>query len=225
MMLLEPRLKRALLFSLILHGVLLTLLVSAVGVKESSPPAQALAMRIVDRAVLPVSSLTEASKPLPRREIAVPSPFSRRVEESTALGAASPGMATMSAAVSAPGAEKSGSERSSQPETRVLADGVREYRFALGREAQRFKEEYARRYSEIERQSRQGREGRVELALRAFPGVPPTVSLTKSSGHTVLDEQALEVIGRAVKVTAMPSSLRGLEFTMPLVMDFRHDDE
>ena len=105
-------------------------------------------------------------------------------------------------------------------------EGVRDYRLALGREAHRFKQEFERRYSSLERERRRGWQGRVEMQLQASAlGGVPALALFRSSGHAALDEQALELIGRAVQVTAMPTALRGQDFSLPLIMEFRLENE
>ena len=96
----------------------------------------------------------------------------------------------------------------------------------MGREASRFKQEYERNYNALERERRRGWEGRVELSLRALAqGGAPRITLARSSGHAVLDEQALELIGRAVLVTPLPGALRGQNFSLPVVLDFRLEND
>lgn len=105
-------------------------------------------------------------------------------------------------------------------------EGLRDYRIALGRAAQRLREEYEGRYNALERERRRGWEGRVEMNLQASAaGGLPALSLARSSGHSELDTQALELLGRAVQVTAIPAILRGQAFSMSLVMDFRLRDD
>ena len=101
----------------------------------------------------------------------------------------------------------------------VPAEGLRTYRLALGREARRLKIEYEHKYSHSERELQNGQEGRVEMNVRIHPA-GTTVVLKRSSGHRNLDEQALELIERAVHQTQLPDSLLGRHFLMPVALDF-----
>ena len=40
------------------------------------------------------------------------------------------------------------------------------------------------------------------------------VSVKKSSGHAILDQQALDMFGQAARVVAMPPALRGKPFAL-----------
>ena len=96
------------------------------------------------------------------------------------------------------------------------AEGLRTYRLALGREARRLKLEYDRKYSRFE----QDIEGRVEMKVRTNIG-GAIVLLARSSGHAMLDEQAMELIGRAVRQTPLPAALQGRELLLPIALEFQ----
>ena len=95
----------------------------------------------------------------------------------------------------------------------VSADGLRQYRIDLASAARRF-----RGYPALARS--RGWEGVAEVAVVVdFAGVP-AAKLARSSGHTLLDEQALEMLGRAAAQTPLPESLRGRHFTVTLPIRF-----
>ena len=94
------------------------------------------------------------------------------------------------------------------------AEGLREYRLNLGRAAAPYKN-----YPVAARD--RGWEGVVVVQLRALPGTAlPVVAIGRSSGHGALDEQALEMIRRAVEVAALPDSLRGHAFGLELPIQY-----
>lgn len=97
------------------------------------------------------------------------------------------------------------------------------YRAALGGAIARLRARYEERYGDSERESRHGRSGRAEFVLRALNGAPPALSLSKTSGHRILDDQAQALFYQAIQVTALPSALRGKSFAIPLVMEFQMD--
>lgn len=96
----------------------------------------------------------------------------------------------------------------------VSADGLRRYRLALAREAGRYK-----RYPE--RAIEAGWSGTAELRVKVMPGQSlPVAELTKSSGHAVLDEAALEMLKRAMPTTPIPASLQARVFSVELPIVF-----
>ena len=93
-------------------------------------------------------------------------------------------------------------------------DGLREYRLNLGREARRYK-----RYPAVARE--RGLEGVVVLVISTTAGVAiPQVSLGSTSGHGVLDTQALEMAILAVRFANLPQSLHGRDFALDLPIRF-----
>lgn len=93
-------------------------------------------------------------------------------------------------------------------------DGLREYRLNLGREARRY-----RRYPALARE--RGLEGVTVIVISTRAGFAlPQVSLGRSSGHLVLDTQALEMVALAVGAASLPESLRGRDFGLDLPIRF-----
>lgn len=96
----------------------------------------------------------------------------------------------------------------------VSADGLRQYRIELASAARRF-----RHYPAMARS--RGWEGVSEIVVSVNIGVPtPAVKLQRSSGNALLDEQAIEMLARAVAATPLPESLRNRSFTMPMPIRF-----
>ena len=96
----------------------------------------------------------------------------------------------------------------------VSADGLRQYRLSLAISARRFKH-----YPALARE--RGWEGTAEVALDVNALLPvPEVDLVRSSGRGVLDEQALEMMTQAARVTNLPQSLKGRDFRVLLPVQF-----
>ena len=95
----------------------------------------------------------------------------------------------------------------------VSADGLRQYRIDLASATRRF-----RGYPALARS--RGWEGVAEVVVVVDVAGAPATRLARSSGHALLDEQALEMLGRAVAQTPLPESLRGRHFTVTLPIRF-----
>lgn len=97
-------------------------------------------------------------------------------------------------------------------------EGERLYRLSLAREARHF-----RRYPELARAS--GWEGVVVVTV-ATPttGAAPLVSLARSSGHRVLDDQAVEMMVQAVARAPLPPEMRGRSFRISVPLEYRLAD-
>lgn len=101
----------------------------------------------------------------------------------------------------------------------VNADDMRQYRLSLATSARRFK-----RYPALARE--RGWEGATEVALRVSALLPaPDVELVSSSGRSVLDEQALEMIRQAARITLLPEGLKGRDFRIVLPVKFSIDGD
>ncbi len=101
----------------------------------------------------------------------------------------------------------------------ISAEEVRMYRTSLAISARRFK-----RYPALAKE--RGWEGSVEIALdfrRLRRG--QEVSVASSSGRQILDDQALEMIRQAVRVTDLPAGLRERNFRVLLPIAFNLNDE
>ncbi|MDP3539355.1 MAG: TonB family protein [Azonexus sp.] len=113
--------------------------------------------------------------------------------------------------------DASRSSMSEFPET-LSADGMRQYRLNLAREARRYK-----RYPAIARE--RGWQGEVIVNIRAASGLSvPMITLGKTSGYAELDAQALEMMENATRLAAVPESLRGRPFVINLPVHYRLDD-
>ncbi|MDP3439174.1 MAG: hypothetical protein U0989_15375 [Azonexus sp.] len=94
-----------------------------------------------------------------------------------------------------------------------------EYRLSLAREARRFKR--ARHFS-----GNPALTGVVILGIRmSFGSTTPVVSVNQSSGLDVLDTNALEMMERAVRLAAVPETLRGKQFAIHVPIHYKHDDD
>jgi protein TonB len=90
---------------------------------------------------------------------------------------------------------------------------------SLGIAARRFK-----RYPALARE--RGWEGRAEVALIFSVVLPlPEVVLTRSSGRTVLDEQAVEMMTQASRVTSLPEGLKGRDFRFSKAVEFSLEND
>lgn len=222
------RLHWALLFSLALHAVWLSLGLSPTPPLSSSPAPTVQAKLAPAKLPVPAKLAPQSSLlPLPQRLGVVSAAHVTTPVPSAITASSTPELAAASESQSAPAVLPS--PTTAMPPLAVAtvsADGLREYRVALARAASRFKEEYDRNYSALERERRRGWEGRVEMTVRAMAlGGVSRVTLARSSGHSVLDEQAQELIGRAVQATPLPGSLRGQTFSLSVVLDFRLEND
>jgi periplasmic protein TonB len=94
------------------------------------------------------------------------------------------------------------------------ADGIRQYRINLGREAKRF-----RRYPVLARE--RGWEGEVLVVVTTVAGISePRVSLSRSSGRTVLDNEALAMLQQAVRTAQVPETLANRPFALDMPVRF-----
>lgn len=101
-----------------------------------------------------------------------------------------------------------------KPVESISQDGLREYRLNLSREARRYK-----RYPSLARQ--RGLEGVVVIVVSTRAGLSePQVSLSRSSGQEILDQQAMEMLNLAVRAAGLPDSLRGRDFAIDLPIHF-----
>lgn len=98
------------------------------------------------------------------------------------------------------------------------ADGLRQYRLALAREARRFK-----RYPE--RALLAGIGGTAEVRVEQAAGALPVARLAHSSGDEALDAAALNMMREATPRTLIPEPLRGRSFSvsLPVIFDASAD--
>lgn len=223
----SPPLKRAVLLSVLAHGLLLFTyrlpeltniapsgLVATLGQATSLPANQA-----------EVKSASEPS--LHARDTAshVQPDISKQTVISSPTGAPAP-MAAMSPqpqASASPSAAATNSvyqqSASPSPSGSAPADALRDYRLQLARQARRLKS-----YPPLARQ--RGQEGTVELVLsHPLAGSTVLVQLQRRSGVEALDNQALQMMEKVVRQVELPSSLNDKVFQMSLSIEYRLEDE
>lgn len=98
------------------------------------------------------------------------------------------------------------------------AEELGQYRLNVARSARQFKV-----YPSIAREK--GWEGVVHVSVAMPIGLgSPTVSLSRSSGHEVLDRQAVEMVEQAVSLAVMPDVMRGRGLSISLPVEYRLGD-
>ena len=99
------------------------------------------------------------------------------------------------------------------------ADDVRQFRVSLASAARRFK-----RYPPLARE--RGWEGSADVSITLHARVPvPEVALTRSSGHRLLDDQAVDMLMQAVRATEVPEGLRGRDLRLVLPVRFNLESD
>ena len=239
---------QALFLSLLIHAVLLLGVVGLVPLRVDQPAGPLSAEIRRQRAsaetpaataspAVPIPSMASArspSAPPERRPIiasAAPSEAALSPVEpalpapaaGTAPTHAAPATATATAAPAparaASAANRTAGEAASAGAGNISADDLRQYRMSLAVNAARFK-----RYPPLARE--RGWEGTVDLALEFGPLLPaPQVSLANSSGRRVIDEQAVETMREAARVTSLPEGLKGRDFRVRFAVVFSLEDE
>lgn len=171
----------------------------AEAVPEPSPPPAQRGTPVSGKASLARSAAAE--QPVAAAALARPAPAVLAEQ-----AAASPGAAAADAARGmAPAAAGEGPD----------AEGLRAYRIGLAREARAH-----RRYPPLARE--RGWTGTAEVRVDVSPGGQPwQVLLARSSGHEILDREAVLLMRNAAATTVLPDSLRGREFAvrMPVTFD------
>ncbi len=231
---------RALAFSLVLHGVLLwqvqpaalvsqrlespranylnaSLSLRAAAVSLAAVAASSAAPEVKPGAIRPSRAAEVAPHTPPRQALALAAPPSGPSGGAPGelgggalgeLGGGVPLPAVLASDIDPPPAEAG-----------VDANGLRQYRLGLAAAARRFK-----RYPPQAQENGWSGTAEVRVAIAAN-GVPQTPQLLRSSGHPLLDAAALDMIGNAALRTAVPASLRGQSFSVPLPVVFDLNDE
>lgn len=212
---------RALTASVLIHAALLLSAVSVFPLRLESP-ATSISVAIQAsprRDPAPASAASApAAKPAPAPEQR-PAPKAKEAlvaerssEAPTPLHAAPASSETASAIPSPP-------VPAAPARAGVSADDLRQYSMSLGIAARRFK-----RYPALARE--RGWEGQAEVALIFAAPLPlPEVVLVRSSGRIVLDEQAVEMMTQASRVTTLPDGLKGREFRLSRAVQFSLADD
>lgn len=96
----------------------------------------------------------------------------------------------------------------------LSSETISEYRLSLARTARRFKV-----YPQLAREA--GWVG-VSTIIVAMSGglTTPVVSLERSSGHEVLDREALEMVRQAVNYAGLPDGLRGRRMSVVIPVEY-----
>jgi protein TonB len=146
---------------------------------------------------------------VPRAETSTPAPAQTEAAEPAS---ASTGVPAPSASLAAP------APGPASPAAETLDAGtLAQYRLAIMGAARRFK-----RYPRVALD--QNWQGRVEIRMIvAASGQIAALTVRSSTGYTVLDEHALEMVERAKEMAPIPPTLRGKEFTLdiPVVFSLR----
>lgn len=166
-------------------------------------PKPVIRRRAVKQIVVPEKPAALVAEPQAPSITPDPRPYTTPPLNQTAYGGGGGG------AAASPAASRAG----------VDADDMRQYRLSLATAARRFK-----RYPALARE--RGWEGATEVALKANALVSlPEVVLVNSSGRSILDEQALEMIRQAVRITMLPEGLKGRDFRILLPVKFSLDSD
>lgn len=209
----------ALLLSLFLH---LSLLFGWGRVQPLPPSLPQPAIHVVVSARPPAPAAVPVPLPAPERTLAaVPkrllpavSPVVEKVQAEPLAPSIVPAPADQVLRDMAAPSPVAGPARPRAESEGVSADGLRQYRIELAGAARRF-----RHYPALART--RGWEGVAEISVSVNAGLPaPSLKLVKGSGHAVLDEQAMEMLSRAVAATPLPESLQGRNFVVPMPIRF-----
>lgn len=189
--------------------------------REGGQPLQATLRPV---AVMPPATQTDLPvRREPERPAAKPSPAPRLAALAMPPAAAqtvqpAQPSAPEHLAVAGPAAAAPSEGQAPVPEAGLVeGDGLRAYRIGLAREARAHK-----RYPSLARE--RGWSGTAEIRVDVSPeGKARQVLLAQSSGHEVLDREALQMMSRAAAATTTPEALRGRAFavSLPVVFDLR----
>lgn len=209
----------ALALSIALHGLMLWPEALPRLALQAGRPLTAT-LRAAPAAESPAATAVEkaAEKPAPGRVVAAHAAPAPNLPPSAGEGGSASG-----AAVAGPLATDSGAE-SRNPAARPGepaspdADGLRAYRIVLAREARAH-----RHYPPLARE--RGWTGTAEVSVDVSrEGQARQILLARSSGHEILDREAVNMMSRAAAAAALPDSLRGREFAVRLPVVFDLDD-
>ena len=228
---------QALIASLLIHALILLRVVGLSPVQINAPAATINVMvRQEVRSVPPkpvsapvARSLAEPVRPASPKPHTVATPQLAVPEPSSSSAAALPAQPeprelsqpppSALPAASAGGSAPKAAAAPAPVREGVSADELRQYRLSLATAAKRFK-----RYPALARE--RGWEGSVDIALNGSSLLPePEIVLLRSSGRTLLDEQALAMMTQAARVTTLPEGMRGRNFRIQLTMEFNLEND
>jgi protein TonB len=221
----------AVLASIVLHGLLLFGLAPRDPAKRAAPPAPIIARLAQPPAAEPAPAPPQAEpvKPQPREKrppATKPSPVVKPEPEATLPApVAAPAIPDSEPAQTAPASPAASSAPSAPPIVAradpapapaspsveaMDAGSLAQYRLQLISMARKYK-----RYPRVAMDNNW--EGDVVVRMVIGPsGVISALSIKTSSGHEVLDQQALEMFKKAKPLVQIPAALRGREFTIEL---------
>jgi len=224
------RLRCSILLSLLVHSAVLFSLRNAALIAE---PAISPSGLVISARLMPVRGETQAAIPPGAATQPIPLPAESLMQRNLAKDrvrtdrSISPRFSRSTAPVDAIVAEQgAGQPERSTPVTTASAlppdmpsaDGLRQYRLNLAREARRFK-----RYPVQARE--RGWEGVVVVVVNTVAGAEhPQVMLSQSSGFEILDQEALELVTQAIRTALIPDSLRGRLFGLTLPIHYHLDE-
>jgi protein TonB len=178
-------------------------------VAEVAAPAPDSAARFTTPAPMPAIPALEPSKP-----VSVP----HTVEPATKSPPARAGLPPVVAA-SAPASPLGGSLLTPANASGEAVDGLRGYRLAVASQARRFKRYPAQALAS-------GWEGSADVRLEVGgDGRAQAATLSRSSGHDLLDRAALAMIDAGAERARVPESLRGRAFAIVLPVVFNLGEE
>ncbi|RLJ67521.1 TonB family protein [Sulfurisoma sediminicola] len=221
---------RALAISLVLHAWMLANGWPQFVPQHAAGVLQATLRPLSAASPLAVSDMVPAEVPAPLRPAKAPLTGRDRADVSAVLPAPGPVVVAASVAAAATASSTAApADRSPAVAGRPAgaagngagqggegadADGLRQYRLALAREARRFK-----RYPE--RALLAGIGGTAEVRVEQAAGAFPVARLARSSGDEALDAAALDMMREAAPRTTIPEPLRGRSFavSLPVIFD------
>lgn len=198
--------RRALVISLVLHALLLWQKLPAAGSQraQAQPSRQAIFLNALLRnGVEPRALAATSPVDLARKRKDIPHRNNLTLPLRTTESRLAPQPVLEVAAPSGEGLD---------------ASGLRQYRLSLAVAARRFK-----LYPPQAMQNGWSGTAEVHLAVAAN-GVIQPAQLLRSSGFALLDAAAIEMVGNAAQQTAVPASLRGQSFSVPLPVVFDLND-
>jgi protein TonB len=195
-----------------------------------APQAPAQPQRPEPPAAPPPAETAPAPRPTPAKPVAATAPSPQKTAPAEPVKPAEPAAAP-SAAPPAPQpaapvetkpaaapAGAPGTEAVARPGADADAGTLEQYRLALIVSTRRYK-----RYPAIAMEK--GWQGRVEVRLViGANGMTSSATIKTSSGHEILDNQALDMIKKGKTTVPIPSSLRGREFSMDVPVIFSLDN-
>jgi len=211
------RLLQALSASVLLHALLLWPDALPHAARQAAQPLTAT-LRAVQAEATPVTQVaglgpeTKASAISPRLTRPEPPAQLAAVPREEAEGTGQTGWGSPTSTVgAATGTGHSQPAEAAAPD----ADGLRTYRIVLAREARAH-----RQYPALAKE--RGWTGTAEVSVDVSrEGRARHILVARSSGHDILDREAVNMMSRAAASAALPESLRGREFAvrLPVVFD------